>query len=81
MCDISSTYYDDVGDICRFIGRLIVNPFRYSVSKKIQSFAIENISELLSYIVSGKVNIRTHRDITGDMWFGVVVLPLFNVLF
>ncbi len=34
-------------------------------------FAIENLSGLLSYIESGRVNIRIHRDITGEMWFGV----------
>ncbi len=34
-------------------------------------FAIENLSELLSYIESGRVNIRICRDITGEMWFGV----------
>ena len=60
-----------MGDMCRFMGRLIVNPFRYTVSEWIQSFAVENISELLSYIESGRVNIRIHRDITGEMWFGV----------
>ncbi|MFQ5962681.1 MAG: hypothetical protein ACE5KZ_00170 [Candidatus Scalinduaceae bacterium] len=34
-------------------------------------FAIENFTELLSYIESGRVNIRIHRDVTGEMWFGV----------
>jgi hypothetical protein len=34
-------------------------------------FAIENLSGLLSYIESGRINIRIHRDITGEMWFGV----------
>ncbi len=34
-------------------------------------FAIENLSELLSYIESGRVNIRICRDITGKIWFGV----------
>ncbi len=29
------------------------------------NFAIDNISELLSYIESGRVNVRIHRDITG----------------
>ncbi len=28
-------------------------------------FAIENISELISYIATGRVNIRICRDITG----------------
>ncbi len=35
------------------------------------TFAIENISELFVYIATGRVNIRIHRDITGEMWFGV----------
>ncbi len=34
-------------------------------------FAIENLSELISYIESGRINIRICRDITGEMWFGV----------
>ncbi len=35
------------------------------------NFAVENISELFGYLATGRVNIRIHRDITGDMWFGV----------
>jgi hypothetical protein len=34
-------------------------------------FAIDNLDELLSYIAQGNLNIRVHRDITGEMWFGV----------
>ncbi len=34
-------------------------------------FAIENFSELFSYIATGRVNIRICRDITGEMWFGI----------
>ncbi len=34
-------------------------------------FAIENLDELFSYIINGNLNIRIHRDITGEMWFGV----------
>ncbi len=33
-------------------------------------FAIENLCELFSYIINGNLNIRIHRDITGEMWFG-----------
>ena len=33
-------------------------------------FALENLDELLSYIESARTNIRIHRDITGEMWFG-----------
>ncbi len=35
------------------------------------SFAIDNLEELFSYIINGNLNIRIHRDITGEMWFGV----------
>jgi len=35
-------------------------------------FAIDNLEELSSYIINGNLNIRIHRDITGEMWFGVV---------
>ncbi len=34
-------------------------------------FAIDNFSEMMGYIAQGNLNIRIHRDITGDMWFGV----------
>ena len=34
-------------------------------------FAIDNLEELLSYIAQGNLHIRAHRDITGEMWFGV----------
>jgi hypothetical protein len=35
------------------------------------NFAVEHISELFGYLATGRVNIRIHRDVTGDMWFGV----------
>jgi hypothetical protein len=34
-------------------------------------FAVENISELFGVIATGRINIRIHRDIEGEMWFGV----------
>ncbi len=34
-------------------------------------FAVENFSELFGYLATGRINIRIHRDITGEMWFGV----------
>ncbi len=34
-------------------------------------FAIDNLEELFSYIINGNLNIRIHRDIEGEMWFGV----------
>ncbi len=38
------------------------------------NFAIEHLEELSSYIINGNLNIRIHRDITGEMWFGVDLL-------
>ncbi len=35
------------------------------------NFAVENISEMFGYIATGRLNIRIHRDVTGEMWFGV----------
>ncbi|MDR4503235.1 MAG: hypothetical protein MRK01_00405 [Candidatus Scalindua sp.] len=35
------------------------------------AFALKNYTELLSYIASGKVCIRIHRDEAGMIWFGV----------
>ena len=32
--------------------------------------AIDNLSEMFEYIAQGNLNIRIHRDITGEMWFG-----------
>ncbi len=34
-------------------------------------FAIDNFEELFSSIVQGNLNIRIHRDITGELWFGI----------
>ncbi len=34
-------------------------------------FAINNFSKMMGYIAQGNLNIRIHRDITGEMWFGV----------
>ena len=35
------------------------------------SFAIDNFEELFTHIINGYLNIRIHRDITGEMWFGM----------
>ena len=35
------------------------------------NFAIDNLDELSSYIINGNLNIRIHRGITGETWFGV----------
>ncbi len=34
-------------------------------------FTIENYSEMFGDINTGRINIRIHRDVTGEMWFGV----------
>ena len=34
-------------------------------------FAIDNFCEMFGYINNGRVNINLHRDIEGNMWFGV----------
>ncbi len=34
-------------------------------------YAIENISEMMGYIAQGYLNIRIHRDIISEVWFGV----------
>jgi hypothetical protein len=34
-------------------------------------FAIDNFTELYTYITTGETNIRIHRDITGEIWFYV----------
>ncbi len=39
--------------------------------QELLNFAVENISELVGYLATGRVNIRIHRDITGEMWFWV----------
>jgi hypothetical protein len=41
-------------------------------------YAIENYSEMFLHIEDGKINIRIHRDITGEMWFGAGELFLFH---
>jgi len=39
--------------------------------EEFHEFAIENFSELFSYIASGRVSIRIHRDMIGEMGLGV----------
>ena len=39
--------------------------------EELLDFAIDNLEELLSYIAKGNLDIRIHRDITGEIWFGV----------
>lgn len=39
--------------------------------EEFHEFVVENLNKLLSYIESGRINIKIHRDITGEMWFGM----------
>ena len=41
-----------------------------STMKSFLNFAIDNLDELIPYIINGNLNIRIHRDITGEMWVG-----------
>ncbi len=34
-------------------------------------FAIDHYSEMFGNINTGRVSIRIHRDVIGEMWFGV----------
>ncbi len=34
-------------------------------------FAIDNFCEMFGHINTGRMSIRIHRDIAGEMWFGV----------
>jgi hypothetical protein len=35
------------------------------------SFAIDNLEELSSYIINGKLNIRIHRNDVDELWFDI----------
>ncbi|MGR3302956.1 MAG: hypothetical protein ACUZ8I_10700 [Candidatus Scalindua sp.] len=48
-----------------------MTPSVYFEDSEFLEFATKNFSELMDYVASGKTNIRIHRDIEGDMWFGV----------
>jgi len=41
------------------------------VGPEFLEFAMENYSEMLGYINTGRVNIMIHRDIEGKMGFGM----------
>lgn len=55
-------------DTCLIIQEILCDEIE---DDELLGFAIDNMEELLSYIVKGNLNIRIHRDITGEMWFGV----------
>ncbi len=44
--------------------------------QELLNFAVYNISELFGYIATGRINIRIHRDIEGNMWFGVLFIAI-----
>ncbi len=55
-------------DTCIIIQEILCDEIE---DEEILDFAIDNLEELLSYITKGNLNIRMHRDSTGEMWFGV----------
>jgi hypothetical protein len=55
-------------DTCLIIQEILNDDIE---DEELLGFAIDNLEELLSAIAKGNLNIRRHRDITGEMWFGV----------
>ncbi len=76
---------DCIEKLVDFIGRFNKGETNADTSSKIErqiltdeiqdteflNFAVENISELFGYLATGRVNIRIHRDITGEIWCGM----------
>ncbi len=58
----------DADTSCQIEKQILTDEFG---DEEFLAFAIENYSELFGYLATGRVNIRTHRDVTGEMWFGV----------
>ncbi len=52
------------GNTCLIIQGILCNEIE---DDELLGFAIDNMEELLSYIVKGNLNIRIHRGITGEM--------------
>jgi len=55
-------------DTCLIVQELLSDEIE---DEEFLEFAIDNLEELFSYIIIGNLNIRIHRDVTGEMWFGV----------
>jgi hypothetical protein len=55
-------------DTCLILQEILIDEID---DEEFLRFAIDNLDELLSYIAKGNLNIRIHRDITGEIWFGV----------
>jgi hypothetical protein len=55
-------------DTCLIIQEILSDEIE---DEEFLEFTIDNLDELLSYIAKGNLNIRIHRDITGEMWYGV----------
>ena len=55
-------------DTCIIMQEILSNEIE---DEEFLNFAIENLEELSSYIINRNLNIRIHRDITGEMWLGV----------
>ncbi len=56
-------------DTCLIIQEILSDEIE---DEELLDFAIDNLEELLSHIAKANLNIRIHRDITGEIWFGVV---------
>jgi len=61
-------------DTCLIIQEILSDEIE---DEEFLEFAMENLDELLSYIGTGNLNIRIHKDITGEMWFGVRNNPFY----
>ncbi len=58
---------DEMGcDSCLIIQGILCNEIE---DDELLGFVIDNMEELLSYIVKGYLSIRIHRDIEGAIWF------------
>lgn len=62
------TTYEMDCDTCLIIQEILCDEIE---DDELLGFAIDNMKKLLSYIAEGNLNIRIHRDIEGEMWFGV----------
>jgi hypothetical protein len=60
-------------DTCLIIQEILNDDIE---DEELLGFAIDNLEELLSAIAKGNLNIRRHRDITGEMWFVLGKLKL-----
>ncbi len=58
----------DADTSCQIEKQILTDEFQ---DTEFFAFAIENFNELFVHTATGRVNIRIHRDIEGEMWLGV----------